>query len=118
MSSTSAAMSLTAESSPRKKCGMKRLRFEEEWKRTQKKLKKDSVKAYTMVNSVLKKQLLAIRCKCAYNCHSIDDMERERIFREFYKPKSHDVKYLFGPICKQPVKVRLRTCKNGSLSPC
>ena len=115
-------MSLTAESSPRKKHGRKRLRFEEEWKRTQKKLKKDSVKAYTMYKGdqrAEKKQLLAIRCKCAYNCHSIDDMERERIFRAFYKLKSHaQNKYLFGPICKQPVKVRLRTCKNGSLSPC
>ena len=61
---------------------------------------------------------MAIGCKCAYNCRSIDDTERERLFREFYKLKSHDVqnKYLFGLICKQPIKRKRRSASLRSHS--
>ena len=109
MSSTSASMSESPPRNDSKRCGRKRLRFEEEWKRRQKKLKKDSGKAYTTYkgDQRAEKELVDIECKCVYNCRSkVNDTERERIFHEFYKLKSHDVqnKYLFGLICKQPVK--------------
>ena len=92
-----------------RKGGRKRLRFEEEWTRKKRKIQKDSGEAYTSYKGDhrAEKELVTIECKCVHKCRSkVDDAERERLFSEFYKLKSHESqnKYLYGLMSKQPVK--------------
>ena len=95
------------------RCGRKRLRFEEEWVRKKRKLQKDKGESYTTYKWERKasKGLVSITCKCLYHCHEkVNEVERKRIFKEFYKIGSHDSqnKYLYGLIGKQSIKQQTR----------
>ena len=89
--------------------GRKRVRQEEHWKRKKRKLNKDRGAAYTTYVGQNKpaKKVANLTCRCAYRCaEKVSECERERIFEEFYKLKSHDAqnKYLFGLIRRCTVK--------------
>lgn len=94
--------------------GRKRLRHEPNWARNKQKRRKDRGKAYATYHgkgeSVGKKKLIPVACKCQFNCTArVNVEERIRIFKDFYKLSSHDEqnKYLFGLIRRSsPTKKR------------
>ena len=89
--------------------GRKRLRHEPNWTRNKQKRRKDEGRAYATYHgkgeSVNKKKLLPVSCKCLFNCSArVNIAERKRIFKDFYKLSSHSEqnKYLFGLISRTP----------------
>ena len=72
---------------PESRCGRKRLRNEENWKRKRRKLHKDSGKSYKSAKGVRKaaKEVMNITCRCSNNCReNVSDEERKRILTGFY----------------------------------
>ena len=93
--------------------GKKRLRYEDEWKRKKRKLKKDKGESYTTYKGQeqAEKQLVDLTCKCSYRCREkVNEVERERLFKDFYKLGSADVqnKYLYGLIRRKDIRRRTR----------
>ena len=93
--------------------GRKRLRYQEEWKRKKRKLQKDKGDSYTTYKGERKpaKNRPDLACRCPFRCsEKVREVERERIFTDFYTLGSHDAqnKYLFGLIRKEDVKRRTR----------
>ena len=93
--------------------GRKRLRFEEDWLRKKRKLQKDKGESYASYKGEQKasKELVSVTCKCLSRCREkVNETERKRLFKEFYKIGSHDSqnKYLYGLIRKESVKRRTR----------
>ena len=93
--------------------GRKWVRCVEEWVKN-KKIRKDSGKAYTTYHGELKrcKRQVALTCHCQHHCSSHVTMEdRQRIFDDFYQLGSHDTqnKYIYGLIERcVPKQRRLR----------
>jgi hypothetical protein len=68
--------------------GRKRLRHEPNWARNKQKRRKDMGKAYATYHgkgeSVDKKKLVSVSCKCKFNCTvRVNVEERKRIFKDF-----------------------------------
>ena len=89
--------------------GRKRLRYEDDWKRKKRKLQKDKGESYRTYKGEerAEKQLVDLTCKCAYRCREkVNEVERERLFKDFYKLGSTDVqnKYLYGLIRRKDVR--------------
>lgn len=96
--------------------GRKRLRFEDQWARKKRKLRKDrgkSYKTYKGEHKDSKRLSITFSFRCHLNCSARVGLEdRKRIFGEFYRLSNHDSqnKYLFGLIERvQPKQRRLRT---------
>ena len=97
----------------------KRLRYEDDWKQKKRKLQKDKGESYRTYKGEerAEKQLVDLTCKCAYRCREkVNEVERERLFKDFYKLESTDVqnKYLYGLIRRKDVRRRTRAAKPRS----
>ena len=98
--------------------GRKRLRCVERWVKN-KKIKKDSGKAYTTYRGErrgCKQPAIALSCHCQHHCSSHMTMEdRQRIFKDFYQLGSHDTqnKYLYGLMERSVPRQRRRRRSTG-----
>ena len=84
--------------------GRKMLRFEENWMRKKRKIRKDHGKSYQTYRGERKdpkEPPVTVLCRCYLNCSArVSTSERKQVFEDLYKLADHDSqnKYLYGLI--------------------
>ena len=67
----------------------KRLRYEDDWKQKKRKLQKDKGESYRTYKGEERAEKQLVDLKCVFRCREkVNEVERERLFKDFYKLRS------------------------------